>query len=104
AAATGAGMPPMGCGTVTTGKPGRPLAVTCARASGKNSSVPRTTQATPLASNSAASWTLHDVQEPQSAEAVSATRAVAAISSRTACAAPTEEPGLLHAFTARAPP
>src|SRR5437867_459437 len=98
------GMPPMGWGTVTTGSPGRPLALTWAWASGMNSSVPSTTQATPLASSSAASWTLHDVHEPQSAEAVRATRAAEAISSRTTTEAPIDDPGLPQARTARAPP
>src|SRR5215813_5082251 len=68
-----------------------------------NSSVPSTTQATPRASSSDASWTLHDVQEPQSADAVRATRAAPAISSSTAGDAAMDEPGLPHARTVRAP-
>ena len=103
AAATLGAMPPMGCGTVTTGSSGSPRAADWARARGRNSSVPTTTQATPLASSSAASWTLHDVHDPQSADAVSATRALLAISSRTAAVALTDEPGLLHTRTPRAP-
>ena len=63
-------MPPIGCGTVTMPSRGSPLARASARASGRNSSVPRTTVAIPRPSSSAASWILHDVHDPQSAEAV----------------------------------
>src|SRR5262245_780187 len=87
-----AGTPPIGCDTVTTGRWGRPSAAEAVRPREMNASVPRTTAGIPRPSSSAASWTLHDVQEPQSADPVRSTSAVAAISSW--FAAGCEAPGL----------
>src|SRR5262245_47697341 len=65
-----AATPPIGCDTVTTGSCGTPSAADAVRPREMNASVPRTTDGIPRPSSSTASWTLHDVQDPQSADPV----------------------------------
>jgi len=64
---SGFGMLTMGWRTYTAGRPGWPRLVVTMPYSVRNSSVTIVAVGMPRFSNSMLSWTLHDVQDPQSA-------------------------------------
>ena len=64
------GIEPTGCGSSTRGNSLKPRVAASARASVMNSSVMSVAVETPRLSSSTASWTLHDVHEPQSPNAL----------------------------------
>ena len=59
-------MPPSGCFTTASGRPGTPRFFDSRCASSTNSSVARTIVGTPRSSSRIAPWILHDVHDPQS--------------------------------------
>jgi len=63
-----AGRTPSGCGITSIGSSGQPLAEARPRASPKKTSVAISTAGVPRLVISIVSWTLHDVQDPQSPE------------------------------------
>ena len=64
---SGCGTLTIGCGTYTAGRLGWPRLVVTISYSDRNSSVTMVAVGMPRFSNSMLSWTLHDVQDPQSA-------------------------------------
>src|SRR5207247_2029073 len=81
--------------------PRRGASVAVPSASEAKASVPSTATGTPRASISAASWKLHDVQDPQSAEPVRTTSDPATTSAITV--AGRDAPGFRHTVTGPAP-
>ena len=76
------GIVPTGCGTSTSGRPPMPRAALSVFASVINSSVTMVAVGIPAFSSCTESWTLHDVQEPQSAKALMTTSQCSANSVR----------------------
>ena len=64
---SGCGTLTIGCGTYTAGKLGWPRLVVTIPYRPRNSSVTMVAVGSPRFSSSMLSWTLHDVQDPQSA-------------------------------------
>ena len=69
-ATTSFSVPPKGCGTTTILALGTPKLLAAERVNSSKFSVVKTTAGTPAFSISIKSWTLHEVQDPQSADPV----------------------------------
>ena len=76
-------VPPIGCGRITVGSVGKPSVRDWLRASATNGVLMSNTVGSPSFSTSMLSWTLHDVQAPQSPKALITTSALAASAANT---------------------
>ncbi len=94
---------PNGCGTTAIGNPGAPSAFACARPSVTNAVEHTVIALLDRFVTSTLSWTLHDVQDPQSPDPVMTRSHSRASSSITSAGAPTEA-DRFRRFTIRATP